>query len=229
MDRGKRARSSRQKNERKEAIIAATLRLFETKTFQQIGIADVARRAGIAKGTFFLYFTTKEELFFYITKQEFRHWLDDMDVALAHKKNLSKGELLTLLKEVLGRHYLLAKLIAIQYAILEHNVEYGDIAEYKRMMVERIIRTGSLLEQCSPSIPPGRGFRLLMWMSAMVIGLFQLSEPTPILKRVYSKEPGTNKFLINFGEEYFEMLDTILDGLIKNGGNASCGMMKGSS
>jgi AcrR family transcriptional regulator len=215
MNRGQRARSTKQKGERREAIVAATLKLFETKTFQQIGVADVARRAGIAKGTFFLYFSTKEELFFHISREEFRRWLDDMDATFGEKKNLSKSELLTILMDVLKRHYLLAKLIALQHSILEHNVDYGDVAEHKRMMIERIIRTGGILERCSPSIPPGRGFRLLMWMSAMVIGLFQLSEPAPVLKRVYSKEPGTDKFRIDFGKEYFEMLGTILDGLKK--------------
>jgi AcrR family transcriptional regulator len=208
----KRARSEEQKCQRREAIVASALKLFEHKTFQQISVADVAKHAGIAKGTFFLYFKTKEELFFSIIRREFRSWLDDMDDVFADKKNVAKEELLALLASVLGKRYLLAKLIAIQYTVLEHNVEYSDVLAFKQMMHERLTRTGRLIEKSSHVVRPGRGFQLLMWMYAMVIGLIQMSEPSPVLKRIYTKEPGMNKFLVNFKEEYFEMLGVIIDG-----------------
>jgi TetR/AcrR family transcriptional regulator len=216
MGRVKRARSEEQKDKRRETIMACALKLFEGKTFQNVGVADVAKRAGIAKGTFFLYFKTKEELFFSIIRREFQSWLDDMDRLFEDKRNLTKEELLTLFAMVLGDRYLLAKLIAIQYTVLEHNVGYSEILKFKHMMIERLTRTGRLLEKCSPVISPGRGFQLLMWMYAMVIGIFQTSEPSPVLKRIYMKEPGMNKFQMNFKEEYFEMLGAILGGWAKS-------------
>lgn len=54
---------TRRKEERPGELIAAALELFVEQGFAATRIDDVARRAGVAKGTAYLYFSTKEELF----------------------------------------------------------------------------------------------------------------------------------------------------------------------
>jgi len=53
----------RRKTARPAEIIAAALDVFVEKGFAATKLDDVARRAGIAKGTLYLYFETKEDLF----------------------------------------------------------------------------------------------------------------------------------------------------------------------
>src|ERR1700758_83521 len=48
---------------RREAIIASALDEFSARGFAATRIDDVARRAGVAKGTIYLYFRDKEALF----------------------------------------------------------------------------------------------------------------------------------------------------------------------
>jgi AcrR family transcriptional regulator len=48
---------------RREAILAAALDEFSARGFAATRLEDVARRAGIAKGTIYLYFRDKETLF----------------------------------------------------------------------------------------------------------------------------------------------------------------------
>ena len=48
---------------RKRQILDAMRRLFVERAFQDIVLDDVAREAGVAKGTLFLYYKNKEELF----------------------------------------------------------------------------------------------------------------------------------------------------------------------
>lgn len=55
-------RESRQA-ERRQAILAAALEEFAASGFAATRIDDVARRAGVAKGTIYLYFRDKETLF----------------------------------------------------------------------------------------------------------------------------------------------------------------------
>jgi AcrR family transcriptional regulator len=51
------------RGERREAIIAAALEEFSVRGFAATRLDDVARRAGVAKGTIYLYFRDKESLF----------------------------------------------------------------------------------------------------------------------------------------------------------------------
>jgi len=49
--------------ERRDAILSASLDEFSARGFEAARLDDVARRAGVAKGTIYLYFRDKESLF----------------------------------------------------------------------------------------------------------------------------------------------------------------------
>ena len=57
------AKRSRRKEARPGELLAAALDLFVEKGFAATRAEEVARRAGVSKGTLFLYFPSKEELF----------------------------------------------------------------------------------------------------------------------------------------------------------------------
>jgi AcrR family transcriptional regulator len=57
-----RARAGR-RNERRTAILSAALEEFAARGFEATRLDDVARRAGVAKGTIYLYFRDKQSLF----------------------------------------------------------------------------------------------------------------------------------------------------------------------
>src|SRR6059036_4112917 len=53
----------RRKDARPEEIISAALEVFADRGFAATKLEDVARRAGVTKGTIYLYFANKEALF----------------------------------------------------------------------------------------------------------------------------------------------------------------------
>ena len=56
-------RRAQRRGERRDAILAAALEEFAARGFAATRLDDVARRAGVAKGTIYLYFRDKESLF----------------------------------------------------------------------------------------------------------------------------------------------------------------------
>jgi AcrR family transcriptional regulator len=56
-------RWERRKEARPQELLAAALDLFVERGFASTRLEDVARRAGVSKGTLYLYFDSKEELF----------------------------------------------------------------------------------------------------------------------------------------------------------------------
>ena len=67
--RGKKPRWQRRKGARPEEIVAAALEEFVERGFAATRLADVARRAGVTKGTVYLYFESKEALFRAVIRQ----------------------------------------------------------------------------------------------------------------------------------------------------------------
>src|SRR5215469_10275127 len=58
------------KEKTKQAILAAALALFAEKGFYNTTTKAISRKAGIAEGTLFNYFSTKEDLALYFLEQE---------------------------------------------------------------------------------------------------------------------------------------------------------------
>lgn len=212
----KRARSREQKVQRRQQIMAAAAGLLDENAFHAISMARVARRAGVAKGTVFLYFKTKEALFLAITVEQFQSWFDAMDQALegmtASKKKATNRSLLKCLQTVFQAHPLLPKLVAIMHILLEHNVTYDEARTFKQMLSQRLLRTGALLEACLAHLKPGQGAKFVLWLSAFVIGLTHMAEPAPVIQELYRKEPGLRMFQVDFDAHFFDALETLLDG-----------------
>jgi AcrR family transcriptional regulator len=60
---GRAARAERRRAERREAILAAAKRVFRDKGYHQASVHDIIDDARIARGTFYLYFDSKQEVF----------------------------------------------------------------------------------------------------------------------------------------------------------------------
>src|SRR4051812_48531371 len=59
----RRARNEEQRRAKLQAILDAALDVFADKGFADTRLDDVALRAGVAKGTLYLYFDSKQTLF----------------------------------------------------------------------------------------------------------------------------------------------------------------------
>jgi AcrR family transcriptional regulator len=90
---------------RRTAIVDAALDEFVEKGFAAARMEDIARRAGVAKGTIYLNFSDKEALFEAIVKQEIRPKVDTATSIAASGGSLREFLELTLLPvldEVVG-------------------------------------------------------------------------------------------------------------------------------
>jgi AcrR family transcriptional regulator len=55
---------TRRGRETRERLLVAARKVFETRGFLDARIADICKEAGLAHGTFYIYFQTKEEVFY---------------------------------------------------------------------------------------------------------------------------------------------------------------------
>jgi TetR/AcrR family transcriptional regulator len=78
-----RAKRERRKEARPGELLAAALDLFVEKGYAATRVEEVARRAGVSKGTLFLYFSSKEELFKAVVRENisgrFAEWGEELN------------------------------------------------------------------------------------------------------------------------------------------------------
>ncbi len=80
---GRQAHSSAEREERMRAIRAAALDLFARKGFSAARLDDVAAAAGVAKGTIYLYFSSKQDLLEAIVASTIGATLAEVEQAVA--------------------------------------------------------------------------------------------------------------------------------------------------
>ncbi len=77
------ARPARRKQARPSELLAAALDLFVEKGFAATRAQEVAKRAGVSKGTLFLYFSSKEELFKAVVRENisgsYPQWTSELE------------------------------------------------------------------------------------------------------------------------------------------------------
>ncbi|MFL6707450.1 MAG: TetR/AcrR family transcriptional regulator [Massilia sp.] len=77
-------RWERRKDARPQELLAAALDLFVERGFASTRLEDVAKRAGVSKGTLYLYFTNKEELFKAVVRDAIVPIIGEAEEMIAH-------------------------------------------------------------------------------------------------------------------------------------------------
>jgi TetR/AcrR family fatty acid metabolism transcriptional regulator len=66
----------------RESIVQAAIEVFSEKDFQSASISEIAQRVGIADGTIYKYFKSKEDLFFSIPVEKTKEFSSQLELHL---------------------------------------------------------------------------------------------------------------------------------------------------
>ena len=207
-----RARTNDDKNARREQLLAAALELWNETTFGSFTMLDVAARAGVAKGTTYLYFKTKEELLLALLTRELEDWFHTLDDSLGRGGNWDAKRAADTISASFQKRLVLTQLITIQASILEHNISPDRALEFKHFLLQHAAQTSALLEQCLSFLKRGEGVWLLQTLNGLVIGLGQLSDPSAVVHDVLER-PELQALRVDFLSHLRTALEALLMGL----------------
>ncbi len=166
--------SSVEKKEKEKRILATAADLFREGDFDSVSIASIARDAGIAKGTVFLYFTSKEELFLSLTEQYLQEWVGDAGTYLVSASLEGAMELeaaAEIFAASLGAKEDLLRLLGILHPRLLPGCSAEVLNRYRSVWLETIASLESVFSQAAPS-PRGRSWgEILQDLYVLIIGV----------------------------------------------------------
>jgi AcrR family transcriptional regulator len=206
-----RATSEQAKRERRATIVNAALDLLMEHPYHDISISQIARTAGVAKGTVYLYFETKEELFLAVFEDLLGEWFDDISSALESAPGTwSVQEAADVLAWSIFDRPRLTRMSALAPILFEHNISYERARAHKRWLYGRLSGVGAALEEHIPVLGKGEGPGFLMRFYVLVCGLEGVGRPAPVVHDVLANEP--DLFTVDYRRELTEMVILLLSG-----------------
>jgi AcrR family transcriptional regulator len=209
----RRARSPEAKNARRAEILTAARGLLADADLGTVVMDDVARQAHVAKGTLYLYFRTREELFLGLLEHALEDWFDALDARLAGGQGwIPATALADLVTASLGPRLLFRRLLAQLGPVLEHGLDDERALRFKWRIAGRLATTGALLERRTVYLRPGDGARLILHLQAFAAGLQPLADPAPPVRRALLA-PGLDALRLDFEKEFRAAVGALLTGL----------------
>ena len=141
---GSKCRWKRRKEARPEEILDAALELFTVKGFSSTRMVDVAKAAGISKGTLYLYFDSKEAIFRDVVKQRITPQIDEVE-AMVEDFEGSQAELLKQLINGWWMSIACTSLSAIPKIVVAESGNFPELASYFTKNV--VIRSRNLFSK----------------------------------------------------------------------------------
>ena len=132
----RRARSAEQKALRRQAVLDAAETYFLEVGYEAFSMTQHAKKAGVVKGTLYLYFKTREELFLTLYEQSLIRW---SEVFIASLTDLmpSKAYAQVLYKTASADGTFLPLLIRLEH-VIEHNVAIPRLIKSKRVFISQV-------------------------------------------------------------------------------------------
>ncbi len=131
-------RWQRRKDARRPEILEAALAVFAEKGFAGARMEDIAVRAGVTKGTIYLYFQNKDAVFKSLVRDSIGTTIDGV-VSAAENIDGSARELLTFVLTTMGRFLTTSDRVVLPKIIL---AESGNFPELVRFYRDEIIAKG---------------------------------------------------------------------------------------
>jgi AcrR family transcriptional regulator len=209
-----RARNDEDKQARRASILTEAGRVLGEHPYGRITMAQVARACGLAKGTLYLYFRSKEELFLGLLERELLEWFGALRDRLAAIPGVTADALGWEFATSLEQRELLSNLLVILHTVLEHNIDATTALAFKTMLRDQLHQAGEELEGVWPGLPKGGGPRMLLRMYALLIGLRQVAFPSPSspeIAAILARED-MESLRVDFKRDLAESLRDLLSG-----------------
>ena len=211
-----RARRPEEIAQRREEIVLAAAALLDQRPLESISLNAIASQAGMAKSAVYRYFESREAIFLKILEADFRHWLDDVEVAFAPLSGSNDVERVA--AELAGavlRHPRLCWLVSALASVLEYNLSEEVVLAFKQQSLQLGMRLVSILQGALPAIAVQQLVDFLHPALALIAGLWPLSHPSETVSKIMAR-PEFAPFKPDFEVHFRNTVCTILAGLMQS-------------
>src|SRR5467141_2818201 len=114
-----------------QQIIDAAIRVFARNGYYNSRVSDIAREAGIASGTIYLYFRTKDEILVTLFREKMAEWVASVRREIAAERDpVAK----------------IRKIVALHFRVLEESPDLAEVVQVELRQGQKFFRGASAQE-----------------------------------------------------------------------------------
>ena len=117
--------------EKPQQIIEAAVRIFARKGYYNARVSDIAREAGMAAGTIYLYFKTKDDILVTLFREKMAHFVAALRKAIADEPDAGAK---------------LRRLVLLHFQMLEQNPALAEVVQVEQRQGQKFLRGASAHE-----------------------------------------------------------------------------------
>ena len=125
------AASAERTNARKEEIVNACEKLYQTMSFKDITLKEIGKETSFSRTSIYNYFQTKEEIFLALLKREYDLWITQIKEEIETHETLSDDGIADMLAKTLCDRRQLLKIMSMNHYDLEENSRMEQLVEFK--------------------------------------------------------------------------------------------------
>jgi len=135
---------------RKEEIICACEKLYQTMSFKEITLKEIGNETSFSRPTIYNYFQTKEEIFLALFELEYERWNKELEQILEINTPLSHSEIADMIAKSLEKRAQLLKLLSMNNYDMEANSRPELLKSFKTAYGRSISNISQILYKFCP-------------------------------------------------------------------------------
>ncbi len=172
-----RAIATEDKAERRQEILDAVEALYLKHPDRMPSVAEVAAKAGLAKGTVYLYVPSKEEMLLALHERHVEGFFVELGKKLREPGPLGFDDIFPITREHMIRVPGYLALTSRCFGMMDREIPIESAIAFKSRVAQILMAAGSGLERHFKDLGPGGGILILMHSYALIVGLWQLLHP----------------------------------------------------
>ncbi len=163
---------------RKEEIIQACAKLYETRSFKEITIKEIGAETSFTRTSIYNYFETKEEIFLALLQREYELWVAAMNAVMEAESALSRDQLARTLARTLTDRPRLLRLLSMNLYDMEANSRPERLAEFKVAFGASLNAVDRMLQKYLPALDAPARQRFLYAFFPFIYGIYPYTTVT---------------------------------------------------
>ncbi len=194
---------------RREEIINACEKLYQTKSFKEITLKDIGNATSFTRTSIYNYFATKEEIFLALLKREYELWIDSLKRTTEQVEKMTKDEFASMLAHSLEARALLLKIMSMNHYDMETGSRPEHLRYFKVAYGESIRTVGKCLDKYFPEMTVSEKQDFIYTFFPFMFGIYPYTYVTE-KQRTAMEEAGVNYVFMSIYELTYNCVKRLL-------------------